>query len=305
MKKVLLTGASGFIGRHCLRALIAHGYEVHAVSSRERAPVKDSADGVHWHQADLLDAVQVSALLARVEPTHLLHSAWYAVPGAYWAALENFRWVEASLHLLQTFAATGGQRVVIVGSCAEYDWHYGYCSEHATPLQPATVYGVCKHALQLMLDALCRQTNMSAAWGRLFFLYGQHEYAERLVASVIRAILQEQVARCSHGRQIRDFLYVQDAADALVALLDSEVTGAVNIASGTPVTLRQVVEEIAVQLGRPDLIKLGALPAPEHEPRLLLADVARLCDEVHWSPRYELARGLAETIGWWKVQLQK
>lgn len=305
MKKVLLTGASGFVGRHCLLSLVAHGYEVHAVSSREQAPVEDRSDGVRWHQVDLLDAAQVSALLARVEPTHLLHSAWYAVPGAYWAAPENFRWVEASLHLVQTFAATGGQRVVVTGSCAEYDWRYGYCSEEVTPLRPSTVYGVCKHALQLMLDALGKQTNVSAAWGRLFFLYGRHEYAERLVASVIRSILQEQVARCSHGRQIRDFLYVQDAAAALVALLDSEVTGAVNIASGTPVTLRQVVEEIAVQLGRPDLIELGALPAPEHEPRLLLADVARLRDEVNWSPHYELASGLAETINWWKVQLQK
>jgi len=306
MKKVLLTGASGFIGRHCLPALIAHGYEVHAVSSRPRAaPVEDMSDCVHWYQADLLDAAQVSALLARVEPTHLLHSAWYAVPGAYWAAPENFRWVEASLHLAQTFVARGGQRVVVTGSCAEYDWRYGYCSEQVTPLRPATVYGICKHALQLMLDALCKQKNVSAAWGRLFFLYGQHEYAERLVASVIRALLQEQVARCSHGGQIRDFLYVHDAADALVALLDSDVNGAVNIASGTPVMLRQVVEEIAVQLGRPDLIKLGALPAPEHEPRLLLADVARLRDEVKWSPQYDLASGLAETIDWWKIQLQK
>lgn len=304
MRKVLLTGASGFVGRHCLPTLVARGYEVHAVSSRADAPC-EMPDGVRWHRADLLDAAQVSALLARVGPTHLLHCAWYAVPGAYWTSPENFRWVEASLHLLQTFAASGGQRVVTTGSCAEYDWRYGYCSEQVTPLRPATIYGVCKHALQLMLDALCQRANVSAACGRLFFLYGRHEYPQRLVASVIRSILQEQAAPCSHGEQIRDFLYAQDAADALVALLDSETTGAVNIASGVPVTLRQVVEEIAAQLGRPDLIRLGALPSPEDEPRLLLADVARLRDEVRWSPRYDLAGGLAETIGWWKLQLQK
>jgi len=304
MKKVLLTGASGFIGRHCLPALVARGYEVHAISSKEHAAIR-MLDGVRWQQADLLDAVQVSALLAQIEPTHLLHSAWYAVPSKYWTAPENFRWVEASLHLVQTFAASGGRRVVATGSCAEYDWRYGYCSEKVTPLHPTTVYGVCKHALQLMLDALCKQANVSAAWGRLFFLYGQHEYAERLVASVIRSILQGQFALCSHGQQIRDFLYVQDAADALVALLDSDATGAVNIASGLPLTLQHMVEEIGVQLKRPELIRLGALPALENEPRLLLADVARLRDEVGWTPRYDLARGLAETIGWWELQLQK
>lgn len=304
MKRVLLTGASGFVGRHCLPTLVARGYEVHAVSSRADAP-REMTKSVHWHRADLLDAAQVSALLAQVEPTHLLHCAWYAVPGAYWTSAENFRWVEASLHLLQTFAASGGQRVVATGTCAEYDWRYGYCSEKVTPLHPTTIYGVCKHALQLMLEALCGQANVSAAWGRLFFLYGRHESPQRLVASVISSVLQEQPALCSHGAQIRDFLYAQDAADALVALLDSETTGAVNIASGTPVTLRRVVEEAAAQLGRPDLIRLGALPSPEHEPRLLLADVARLRDEVNWSPRYDLASGLAETIGWWKLQLQK
>lgn len=301
MKRVLLTGASGFIGRHCLPGLAERGYEVHAVSAH--APVPSLLrPGVHWHQVDLLDAALASALLEQVRPTHLLHGAWYAAPGKYWTAPENFRWVESSLHLLQTFAACGGRRAVGVGSCAEYDSRYGYCSEQITPLSPGTTYGVCKHALQLMFQALGRQTGLSVAWGRLFFLYGQHEQAERLVASVVRAVLRGQPAPCTHGRQLRDFLYTRDAADALSALLDSEVTGAVNIASGVPVALRDVVYEIARQLQRPDLIELGACVAPESEPAVLLADVGRLRDEVGWSPQYDLASGLAETIKWWKQQ---
>lgn len=304
MKRVLLTGASGFIGRHCVPALAARGYEVHAVSSKPAAGAL-VLSGANWHQVDLLDAARVSSLLDAVRPTHLLHCAWYAVPGKYWTAAENFRWVEASLHLLQTFAARGGERVVGVGSCAEYDWDYGYCSERRTPLKPATTYGVCKHALRLLLEALCAQAGLSGAWGRVFFLYGTHEHEQRLVASVIGSLLREQPARCSHGRQLRDFLYVRDAADALAALLDADVSGAVNIASGVPVTLRQVIAEVAGQLGRPDLIQLGALPAPAGEPPLLLADVARLGEEVRWSPRYDLADGLAETINWWKLQSLK
>lgn len=304
MKKVLLTGASGFIGRHCLPALVARDYEVHAVSSRDLAGIAASP-GSHWHQADLLDRAQVSSLLEQVRPTHLLHCGWYAVPGRYWTAPENFRWVEASLHLLQTFAARGGQRAIGVGTCAEYDWRYGYCSERLTPLNPTTTYGVCKHALQLMLDALGKQTGLSTAWGRLFFLYGAHEYRERLVASIILSILKGQPAHCSHGEQIRDFLHVKDAADALVGLLDSEIAGAVNVASGVPVRLRWVIDEIATQLHRQDLIELGARPVPESEPPLLVANVARLHNEVGWSPQYDLARGLAETIGWWKLQLEK
>jgi len=239
-----------------------------------------------------------------VQPTHLLHCAWYAVPGKYWTAAENFRWVEVGLHLLEAFADHGGQRVVGVGSCAEYDWHDGHCSELTTPLNPATTYGLCKHASQLLLTGFSKHAKLSAAWGRLFFLYGPHEPAERLVASVVQSILREEPARSSHGQQIRDFLYVQDAADALVALLDSDVLGPVNIASGVPVALHEVVQEIADQLERPDLVLLGAIPTLENEPPLLVADVARLHDEVGWSPQYDLPGGLAETIKWWKLQQQ-
>jgi nucleoside-diphosphate-sugar epimerase len=304
MKRVLLTGASGFVGRHCLPALLGQGYQVHAVASPAHAPPA-GPPGVRWHRADLLDRVETSALVAEVRPMHLLHCAWYAVPGKYWTAPENFRWVEAGMHLLEAFAGHGGQRVVGVGSCAEYDWRDGHCSELATPLNPATTYGVCKHAFQLLLTAFSKQAKLSAAWGRLFFLYGPHEPRERLVASAIQSILLEESARCSHGQQIRDFLYVQDAADALVALLESDVLGAVNIASGAPVAVHEVVQEIADQLDRPDLVRLGALPASENEPPLLLADVTRLHNEVGWSPRYDLASGLAETIKWWKLPQQE
>jgi nucleoside-diphosphate-sugar epimerase len=226
MKRVLITGATGFIGRHCLPTLLASGYEVHTASTRATSA---NLPDVHVHQADLLEPAQVAALLANVQPSHLLHLAWYTQPGSYWTSLENIRWVQASLDLLQTFVAHGGQRVVMAGSCAEYDLSYGYCAERITPLRPTTMYGKAKHALQLLEDAFAEQTQISAAWGRLFFLYGPHEYPERLVAAVIRALLQKQPARCSHGNQIRDFLYVQDAANAFVALLESDVRGAVNI----------------------------------------------------------------------------
>jgi len=156
-----------------------------------------------------------------------------------------------------------------------------------------------------MLNAWSKQMGSSAAWGRLFHLYGPHESAGRLVASVIQSILQEQPALCTHGRQIKDFLHVQDAADALVALLDSNVQGPVNIASGEPIAVAEVVQEIADQLERPNLVRFGALPAAENEPPLLKADVARLRDEVGWSPRYDLASGLAETITWWKQRQQE
>jgi nucleoside-diphosphate-sugar epimerase len=300
MKKVLVTGATGLIGRHSLPALLSRDYEVHALSTSGRG---ESLAGVTWHAADLMDAARVSQLMAEVRPTHLLHFAWVTAHGKYWTSEENLAWVQASLDLLQQFARHGGVRVVMAGTCAEYDWRYGYCSEYLTPLAPATLYGRCKHALQVMLDGFAQQFSVSAAWGRIFFLYGPQEHEDRIVAHVIRSLLRGERARCSHGNQIRDFLYTVDAADAFVALLESDVRGAVNIASGRPVTLKELIFKIADHLGGRELVDLGAIAAAKEEPALLVADVARLKAEVGWSPQFNLDEGLGRAIEWWKSRM--
>jgi nucleoside-diphosphate-sugar epimerase len=298
MKKVLVTGGSGFIGRHCLPVLVANGYEVHAVSIISEDPIPH----IHWHVVDLLNPGEVNKLIVKVKPTHLLHLSWYMVLGKYWTSLENIRWVQASLELLRVFAANGGKRVVMAGTCAEYDWKYELYSEQTTPLVPATLYGACKHALQVMVDAFCKQTGLSYAWGRIFFLYGPYEHPDRLVSSVIRSLLQGEPARCSHGNQIRDFLHVEDAAYAFVTLLDSDMEGAVNIGRGTPVAIREVVEIIGDQLHGKHLIQLGVLPAPPNDPPALIADTHRL-KSIGWLPKYDLKTGLEQTIAWWKTNL--
>ena len=296
----MVTGGKGFIGRHCLPLLIDKGYEVHAVDVN--AAEADCPD-VNFHTIDLLEPGQVSTLMSQVRPTHLLHLAWYAVPGKFWTSVENFRWVQASLNLLQAFVSNGGHRVMMAGTCAEYDWRYGFCSEEITPLLPATPYGAYKHSLQVMLDAFSRQTGLSRAWGRVFFLYGPHEHPERLVSSVIGSVLKGDPALCSHGNQIRDFLYVEDVASAFVNTMDSTVQGPVNIGSGRPISLREVIIKIGERAGRPDLIRLGEKAVSEDEPPLLIADVKKLTEDVNWFARYTLDEGIDKTIRWWKDHL--
>lgn len=297
MKRVLLTGAGGFVGRRCLAPLTEAGYEVHAVGRRPGAHASVDAPSLRWHAVDLLDARAVSALVAEVEPTHLLHLAWYTEHGKFWTAVENLSWVGASLKLFESFAAAGGRRVVAAGTCVEYAPEGDApCSEASTPLAPTTLYGACKHATHVALEAFARQASLSAAWGRLFFPYGPGEPPGRLVPSVARALLAGEPALCTHGRQVRDFIHVEDAATAFVALLGSGAEGAVNVGSGQPVALREVVERVAAHTGRPDLVRLGARPAPAGEPPSLYADARRLRAEVGWAPRYELDEGIAATV---------
>jgi nucleoside-diphosphate-sugar epimerase len=255
---------------------------------------------VHWHSVDLLNASQTDELLATIHPSHLLHFAWYAKPGEYWNSLENIKWVEGSLQLLRRFQMNGGKRIVMAGTCAEYDWRYGYCSEHVTPLVPSTLYGTCKNALQHMLKDFSRVTGVSSAWGRIFFLYGPNENPHRLVSSVIINLLQNKMAPCSHGNQIRDFLHVEDVASAFVALLMSDVEGSVNITSGCPVALRDVVLAAADCLNGRERVQFGMLPVPASEPPMIVGDNHRLTNEVGWRAGYNLATGIAQTVRYWR-----
>ncbi len=298
MKKVLLTGARGFIGAHCLRSLLERGFMIHAVSSRGR--YNNYSEQLEWHHADLHNAEHLLRLMAEVKPEYLLHLAWDVTHGEYWRSLENLRWVKSSLSLLQAFIDSGGRRAVMAGSCAEYDWSYGYCTERQTPLNPATLYGICKNSLHMMTGGAGNEAKISTAWGRLFFLYGPGEHQDRLVPAVINSLLKGEDVLCTHGEQIRDYMYVKDAAAALTALLDSEVEGPVNIASGKPVVLKELIGKAARMAGRPELVRLGALAASKDDPPLLLANTRRLRYEVEWQPLYDLKQGLSETVEWWR-----
>ncbi|HEV3145970.1 MAG TPA: NAD(P)-dependent oxidoreductase [Gemmataceae bacterium] len=292
-KRVLVTGASGFIGRHSLPALVEREYEIHAVYAKGLPEGPGT-----WHRADLLDPVQRDRLLDEVRPTHLLHFAWYAVHGSYWTSVENLRWVEASLALLRRFADHGGRRAVLAGTCAEYDWDFEFCSEEATPANPKTLYGVSKNALRLVAEAFARQTGLSLAWGRIFFPYGPGEQAGRLIPSVIRSLQHKEPVRCSDGRQYRDFIFVGDCAGAFAALLDSEVEGVVNIGSGKPLTIREVVAAIVAEIpGASEVpVEFGAVAARPGDPPMLLADIRRLVNEVKWKPETELNEGIRRTV---------
>ncbi len=294
MKRVVVTGATGFIGRHALAPLIARGYDVHAVSSRTAPPATPQ---VEWHVADLLDEAAVAGLLHAVRPTHLLHFAWHTNPGTFWNAPENPRWLEAGIALLHDFQRNGGLRVVMAGSCAEYEWGGDEpFTEGVSALHPATPYGVCKHSLQEALAAFSRQQGLSSAWGRIFFLYGPGEHPSRLVASLVGAMLRGEAASCSDGLQVRDFLHVEDVASAFAALLDSDVRGSVNIASGRAVAVKDVVLAAADCLGTRDLVRFGAIPRQAGEPAFLVADTRRLASEVGFVPRFDLRTGMAQTV---------
>ena len=293
-RRVLLTGATGFIGRHAIPKLLERGFEVHAAARRPAGVHPDATP----HALNLLDHAATRTLVDRLRPSHLLHLAWEVTPGHYWRAPENLDWVAASLHLYRAFAAAGGTRATVAGTCAEYSWTTGQLDEDA-PLEPATLYGVSKHALHRLLAAAAPTDGVALAWGRVFFLYGPHEAPGRLVPSVIVPLLRGELSLIGDGLARRDFMHVADVAAALVTVLDSSHTGGVNIATGRCLPIREVVTALADQIGRPDLVRLSARPTPAGEPPMLAASGAVLAG-LGFHPDFTLETGLAHTIDWWR-----
>jgi nucleoside-diphosphate-sugar epimerase len=293
-----LTGAGGFIGRHVSEALLACGFEVHGISRVDGR----SSEQLTWHTVDLFDSYALEKLLADLCVTHLIHLAWVTEPGEYWQSPQNLLWQHASVTLLKSFEKHGGERAVLAGTCAEYDWTNGHCVEDKTPHRAKSKYTQAKLAFRAEALALATSTDLSVAWGRVFFPFGPHERRERLVASVISTLLAGERAACSDGEQIRDFIYVRDLASAFVALLDSNFSGNVNIASGRATMLKDLVNLIADKLDARDRVDFGARPRQAGDPPKITADVTRLKNAIGWTPQYSWEAAVDETIAWWRTQ---
>ncbi len=290
MKRIIVTGASGFIGRETIAPLLARGFEIHTVGRSSAAHPE-----CHNYQCDVL-AGDFGTLLETIAPSHLLHLAWYAVPGKFWTAPDNLDWLAASLRLVRAFARAGGRRVVVAGSCAEYDWSVPLLDDRATALQPATLYGTAKLALFHTLQAAAPALGIEVGWGRVFFPFGPREHSGRLVSDVIDCIAAGRRVPCSDGLQQRDFMHVEDVAAAFAALADSRVTGAVNIASGTAIAVRTLVSAAAALTGDAGLIDWGARSRQPNEPETMAATVSRLHDEVGFRARWTLQDAIADTV---------
>jgi nucleoside-diphosphate-sugar epimerase len=279
LSSVLVTGSGGFVGRAAVAALRKRG-----VTVRE------------WpRDVDLLDEKKAAEAVRAIGASHLLHLAWYTEHGVYWSSPLNETWVDASMSLFRAFLDAGGERIVGAGTCAEYDWSAGRCIEGVTPIAPATVYGAAKVSLHRQLEAL----TSSYAWARIFFLYGPHEAPQRFVASTIRSLLANEPVACRDGSLQRDFLYIDDAGEAMAAIVCGDATGAVNVGSGVALPLGEIASRVAEKLSARE--RLHVLERSSHEAQLVVADTTRLANGFGFRASIGLDDGLSRTIDWWRA----
>tara|TARA_R110002020_G_scaffold162244_1_gene347750 strand:- start:55 stop:1005 length:951 start_codon:yes stop_codon:yes gene_type:complete len=263
-KRVLLTGATGFVGRQIHRALFADGHEV-------RVLIRPGSAGRLVAPADIVEtpdlfAEPMSCLSAACEGIDtLVHAAWYVEPGRYLEAEENLACLSGSLTLARAAAKVGVGQVIGIGTCFEY----ALPSERLTvdsPLKPDTLYAATKVALYTALERYLVGQSVSFAWARLFYLHGEGEHSNRLVPYVRACLAEGKIAKLSAGTQLRDFLDVAEAGRQIASIASSEQAGAINICSGRAITLRAFVEDIADETGQRDLLEFGSAPLRAGDP---------------------------------------
>lgn len=299
--RVLVTGATGFFGSRAAAKLSAVG-EVFALvrPSSDRARLAALAPGARLVEGDVLDPASLRRAVVEVRPEICVHLAWYAVPGKYLEAPENLAHLRAGTMLVEALAEAGCRRLVTAGTCFEYDTSLGYLAE-SSATAPRFLYAACKRALGEVTAHAARLAGMSHVHARFFYQYGPHEHPARLVPAVVRALLAGEEAKTTAGEQVRDFLHVDDVAEAVKVLATAEAIGIVNVGSGVPVRVADLVRAAAAACGRTDLLRLGALPYREGDPMFVCADATKL-RALGFRPSIDLEAGMADAVRFWRTQ---
>jgi len=293
MNRILITGASGFIGKNLIPFLHAKLGTFYLLSRNPQDSVLD--EHLIPVVCDLMDKEQVSAVMKSIQPTHLLHLAWELKPGTY-NQEENIHWLKASIHLLSEFKKNNGKRWIGTGTCFEYDWSLSSCDEEKTPLNPDTLYGKTKKLLFDYSSVFCEHYKISYAWPRLFFLFGPYENPKRLLPDIIDSLLNNEKATIQNGEIYRDYMYVKDCCKILAELIFNDVSGDINISTGIPIKLSDIGEKVAAILEKEQLLTIRS---PEKvTQRIVFGNNAKLEKELEFKLVHDLEKGLKETIQW-------
>jgi dTDP-6-deoxy-L-talose 4-dehydrogenase (NAD+) len=265
-RNVLVTGATGFIGRHVVKTLLQRGFAVRAVArDLEKARTLPWFADVEFVAADIhAPDTDVRALTEGVDA--MLHLAWPGLPD--YAGLFHFETtLPADYAFIKAVVESGVTQVLVTGTCFEYGLQSGPLSE-ASPPQPANPYGLAKNTLRLFLEALNRTQPFTLQWARLFYLHGEGQNPRSLLASLDRAIAAGNTHfNMSKGDQLRDYLAVEDAAGYLVTILQNpQFAGVINCSSGQPVSVRELVEHYLQVRGVSMQLNLGHYTYSPHEP---------------------------------------
>ncbi len=308
--RALVTGATGFIGSHLVRRLLADGVEVHGltstVSSVHGIRLVDVRDRMTLHGGNLGDRSAMDALVAEVRPTHVFHLGAYTHVGKSWQRIDECVQanVQGTVNLLQALEGSDYRRFVYMGTSDIYGDVEAPFREDML-VRPISPYAASKYAA----EGFCRVFHQGRGWPivmlRPFNAYGPWQTADRIVPEVIVRALRGQDLKMTEGRQTREFTYVEDIVDGVVRAgavpgIDGEL---LNLGCGEDVAVRDITTLILELLGNPVTAHFGALPERPAEIMAMRSDSRRANELLGWKPEFSLTEGLRRTIDWYRREI--
>jgi len=307
-KKVLITGATGFIGANLLRKCLELGAQVHiftrTISNKWR--IEDTLEDISEYCIDLLDYDKLEAIVSDIKPEIILHTAIY---GGYPFQKDVNKITQTNIigtsNLIDACAKSGFSLFVNTGSSSEYGLKDAPISEIDLP-EPNSIYGISKTAASLVCRAKSKSENLPIVTLRLFSPYGYYEEPTRLIPSVITSCLKKEGPRLSSPDSVRDFIFIEDVIAAYMKAVENrnKIAGEIfNIGSGRQYSVREVVDRIIELTGAKVYPQWGNILNPRNEPLKWQANISKAKDTLGWEPQYSLKDGLNKTIEWFKENL--
>lgn len=293
MKKVVVTGATSFIGVHLINQLIEAGYYVYAVArpasvNMYRIP---SSDKVKILELELCQIEKIIELIPSADVFY--HLAWEGTRAPYRddKKLQEKNY-QCSVAAMRSAIALGVDLFVGSGSQAEYGKMTGEISEKY-PCRPITAYGIEKYHASQTLAEMAEKAQIRFCWMRIFSLYGDLDYSSTLVMSCIDKMKKNLPIQLTECTQNWDYTFIGDAVEAMVLFIDkSNNSGVYNIASGASRPLREYVEEIKEVLHSDSLVEYGAVPYGPEGPVSMKPVVNKMKNELNWTPKTSFRHGI-------------
>ena len=288
-KKVLVTGATGLIGKELIKPLTELGFKVYAITIDENNP----DNGVTWLKGNLFDYAFIKAIMQDIKPEYLLNMAW-ATTGDYLTSDINYKFLEVGKYLLEEFAKNGGKRAIFAGTCFEYKFKDTPLNENDDLDYGKTVYTSCKHKLHKFAEEFCAKNNISFGYGRVFYVFGNGESPTRLTGMLLDKFSNDQQVIINSGMLIKDYLYTKDIAGAFAKFLNSNVEGVVNICSANPITIKEYCLRIADKMGKTELLIFEDKVIDQ--PLFIVGDNKRLLDEVGYDYQFTFDEAIEDLL---------
>ncbi|MGB9603083.1 MAG: NAD-dependent epimerase/dehydratase family protein [Verrucomicrobiia bacterium] len=298
MKKILLTGSTGFIGNAFLRSAILKGYEIGALILPGLKIPEDLKHhpSVRWFVGSLnnLDWDEI----AKFKPDVCLHTAWITTPGLYLHSPENYIFAKESLLFIEKAVKCGVETVIVTGTCIEYKKSNEPLNEDRSPIEPDTIYARCKHQLHQDLIIKSQEFGFNLAWARIFYPYGVGEHQDRLCSYIIRKLLNNEKVELKTPNSAKDYIYITDIAEGLLLIIERDFSGTINIGSGQAITVKEIAYLIGELMNKRHLIEESK---QSEQPDCTVADIAKL-KSLGWNQKVSIQNGLKMLIEHFQVK---